>query len=51
MTLAGKLAIITSAGSGIGRAAARLSAEKGECQVLTARRQPKVWAVVDQPMP
>lgn len=45
--LAGKVAIITGASSGIGYAAARLFARHGARLVLTARRQQELNALVD----
>ncbi|WP_194791161.1 SDR family oxidoreductase [Pseudomonas sp. UFMG81] len=48
MQLSGKIAIITGASSGIGRAAARLFAEEGACLVLNARSQPKLQVLVDE---
>lgn len=44
----GKVAIITGASSGIGRAAAKVFAANGACVVLVARRQPALDEVVDE---
>lgn len=46
--LAGKVAIITGASSGIGHATARLFAQEGAHVVVTARRQPELDALVRQ---
>lgn len=46
--LADKVAIITGASSGIGRAAAKLFAQEGVRLVLTARRQAELDTLVDE---
>lgn len=46
--LAGKVAIITGASSGIGYAAARLFAREGAKLVVTARREQELHALVEQ---
>lgn len=47
--LTNKVAIITGASSGIGRAAAKLFAEQGASLVVAARRLVCRWRRVDQP--
>jgi len=47
MGIAGKVIAITGASSGIGRAAARLLAERGALVVLGARREDRLAAIVD----
>jgi NAD(P)-dependent dehydrogenase (short-subunit alcohol dehydrogenase family) len=47
-SLAGKVAIITGASSGIGRATAQLFAEEGARVVVTARRQDALDALVGE---
>lgn len=44
--LNGKVAIVTGASSGIGRAAARLMAQQGARVVVTARREAELAALV-----
>ena len=44
--LTNKVAIITGASSGIGRAAARLFAQRGAAVVVAARREPKLNRLV-----
>jgi NAD(P)-dependent dehydrogenase (short-subunit alcohol dehydrogenase family) len=46
--LSGKVAIVTGASSGIGRAAAKLFAQHGARLVVTGRRQPELDALVDE---
>ena len=46
--LAGKVAIVTGASSGIGRAAALLFAKEGAHVVVTARREPELEALVSE---
>jgi NAD(P)-dependent dehydrogenase (short-subunit alcohol dehydrogenase family) len=46
--LAGKVAIITGASSGIGQAAARLFAAEGARVVVSARREPALKALVEE---
>lgn len=46
--LAGKVAIVTGASSGIGHATARLFAREGASVVVTARRQAELDALVEQ---
>jgi len=47
-TLTGKVAIITGASSGIGRATAKLFAAQGASLVVAARRQQELGALVDE---
>ena len=47
MSIAGKIAAITGASSGIGRATAKLLADRGAFVVLGARRESDLAAVVD----
>ena len=46
--LSGKVAIVTGASSGIGRAAAKLFAQRGARVVVTGRRQAELDALVDE---
>jgi NAD(P)-dependent dehydrogenase (short-subunit alcohol dehydrogenase family) len=48
MAMAGKVAIVTGASSGIGRASARLFAREGAKVVVAARRQAELDALVDE---
>jgi NAD(P)-dependent dehydrogenase (short-subunit alcohol dehydrogenase family) len=48
LPLSGKVAIVTGAGSGIGRAAALAYAHKGACVVLAGRREAELQATADK---
>jgi NAD(P)-dependent dehydrogenase (short-subunit alcohol dehydrogenase family) len=48
LPLSGKVAIVTGAGSGIGRAAALAYAHKGACVVLAGRREAELRATADK---
>ena len=48
MGIAGKIVVITGASSGIGRATAKLLAERGALVVLGARREDALTAVVGE---
>jgi NADP-dependent 3-hydroxy acid dehydrogenase YdfG len=48
LLLEGKVAVVTGASSGIGRAVALMFAKHGAAVVLTARRQARLDEVVDE---
>ena len=48
MELAGKTALVTGAGQGIGRAIALVLAERGANVVISGRTESKLTAVVDE---